>query len=357
MSCCPEAKRKMLQIATHSGTFHADDALAVSMLRILPEYKNSSLVRTRQQEVLDSADIRVDVGGVYDPEKHSYDHHQAGFDHTMNSLNADKPWTVKLSSAGLVFNHFGRRIIRQLAKNFESTVDLDDKTVEKLFDKVYENFVMEIDAIDNGINQYKQNTPPKYRIRTCLSSRVDGLNPTWREERNDQSLLERFERAVTLTGGEFEQQIRYYFECWLPARLVVAKAVEKRFETDQSGEIIEFTDELPPWQKDFFELEKELGIEGQIKYCIFHDDVDQTYRIRAIPIHADSFTLRFPLPAEWRGLRGEALSKVCGLSDAVFVHMTGFIGGAKSRESVFEMARTSSKKAKEEEKKEENRLT
>jgi uncharacterized UPF0160 family protein len=32
--------------------------------------------RTRDQKVLDTCDIVVDVGGVFDPEKHRYDHHQ-----------------------------------------------------------------------------------------------------------------------------------------------------------------------------------------------------------------------------------------------------------------------------------------
>ena len=34
------------------------------------------IVRTRNQEELDQCDIVVDVGGVYDPGQHRYDHHQ-----------------------------------------------------------------------------------------------------------------------------------------------------------------------------------------------------------------------------------------------------------------------------------------
>ena len=46
------------------------------MLRQLPEYSEARVVRSRKTEVLASCDIVVDVGGVYDPAIHRYDHHQ-----------------------------------------------------------------------------------------------------------------------------------------------------------------------------------------------------------------------------------------------------------------------------------------
>lgn len=36
-------------IGTHSGVFHCDEVLACFMLKTLPEYKNSKVVRTRDQ--------------------------------------------------------------------------------------------------------------------------------------------------------------------------------------------------------------------------------------------------------------------------------------------------------------------
>lgn len=33
------------------------------------------IFRSRNQGILDSCDIVVDVGGVYNPSKHRYDHH------------------------------------------------------------------------------------------------------------------------------------------------------------------------------------------------------------------------------------------------------------------------------------------
>ncbi|RKO95029.1 metal-dependent protein hydrolase, partial [Caulochytrium protostelioides] len=82
----------------HSGTFHADEALAIAMLKRLPAYANATVVRTRNPAVYNAADIVVDVGGVYDPARHRYDHHQREFTDTYSSDHA-----VRLSSAGLVY--------------------------------------------------------------------------------------------------------------------------------------------------------------------------------------------------------------------------------------------------------------
>lgn len=90
-------KRAFQVVATHSGTFHCDEALGVAMLRKLPEFASARLIRTRSEEQLATADIVLDVGGVYDAERHRYDHHQIGFTETFGH-----GFVTKLSSAGCV---------------------------------------------------------------------------------------------------------------------------------------------------------------------------------------------------------------------------------------------------------------
>ncbi len=121
------------------------------MLKQLPQYKESLIVRSREPSELEKCDIVVDVGGVYDPAKNRFDHHQRTFTETFNSINPNKPWKIKLSSAGLVYVHFGRQIIIEILKNITQSDSVDLKLVSILEDKLYEQFVREIDAIDNGI--------------------------------------------------------------------------------------------------------------------------------------------------------------------------------------------------------------
>ncbi|MGH2895464.1 MAG: MYG1 family protein, partial [Solirubrobacteraceae bacterium] len=52
-------------IATHDGSFHADEVFAIAALGLLGE--PFEVVRTRDRDVLARADVRVDVGFRYDP--------------------------------------------------------------------------------------------------------------------------------------------------------------------------------------------------------------------------------------------------------------------------------------------------
>lgn len=49
-----------------------------------------------------------------------------------------------------------------------------------------------------------------------------------------------------------------------------------------------------------------------------------------MPKGSEGFDMRVPLKKEWRGLRETELKLASGFEDAVFVHMSGFIGGCKS---------------------------
>lgn len=114
-----EAKRLRtdnMKIGTHNGTFHCDEVLACFMLRLLPQYKDAEIIRTRDPALLAQCDVVVDVGGEFDPKKHRYDHHQRSFTDTFHSLCPEKPWETKLSSAGLVYVHFGRQVLAQLTQ-------------------------------------------------------------------------------------------------------------------------------------------------------------------------------------------------------------------------------------------------
>ena len=71
------------------------------------------------------------------------------FGHSMSSLKLGAPWTTRLSSAGLVFFHFGHRIIAQMT-GLQS--EQNSQTLDLIFDKLYENFIEEVDANDNGID-------------------------------------------------------------------------------------------------------------------------------------------------------------------------------------------------------------
>lgn len=53
------------------------------------------------------------------------------FTETFHSLRPGKPWVTKLSSAGLVYVHFGHQLLAELTKLKEQ-----DRELEVLYDKV-----------------------------------------------------------------------------------------------------------------------------------------------------------------------------------------------------------------------------
>ena len=61
--------RMVKRIVTHSGTFHCDESLACFLLKQTEEFKDAEIIRTRDPSVIETADIVVDVGAIYDPEK------------------------------------------------------------------------------------------------------------------------------------------------------------------------------------------------------------------------------------------------------------------------------------------------
>uniref|UniRef100_G3NUK3 Chromosome 12 open reading frame 10 n=1 Tax=Gasterosteus aculeatus TaxID=69293 RepID=G3NUK3_GASAC len=343
-------------IGTHNGTFHCDEVLACFFLRQLPEYKDAEIVRTRDPTKLSECDIVVDVGGEFDPKRHRYDHHQRTFAESFHSLCAEKPWVTKLSSAGLVYLHFGRQLLVQLTQLQEG-----DRQLEVLYDKkaeqqpfcfhseknndeeerclLYENFVEEVDAVDNGISQYDGEA--RYSVSSTLSARVGHLNPRWNSKSQDTEGFaknEGFRKALKMVGEEFLDRLEFYRSAWLPARAVVEEAVKGRHQVDPSGEVLLFSQGGCPWKEHLFSLEKELKVETPIKFVLYPDQNGQ-WRVQCVPAGLNTFQNRLSLPEEWRGVRDEALSELSGIKGCIFVHAGGFIGGNKTQEGALEMTR------------------
>lgn len=317
------------KIGTHNGTFHCDEVLACFFLRQLPEYKDAEIIRTRDLTQLAECDIVVDVGGEFDPKRHRYDHHQRSFAESFHSLCPAKPWVTKLSSAGLVYLHFGRQLLAQLTQLKE-----DDRQLEVLYDKLYENFVEEVDAVDNGISQCDGEA--RYSITTTLSARVGHLNPSWNSKSQDTE--EGFRKAMKMVGEEFLDRLEFYQSSWLPARAVVEEAVKGRHQVDPSGEVLLFSQGGCPWKEHLFALEKELQVETPIKFVLYSDQNGQ-WRVQCVPAGLNTFQNRLSLLEEWRGVRDDALSELSGIKGCIFVHASGFIGGNKTQEGALEMAR------------------
>ncbi|KAH7513670.1 hypothetical protein FEM48_Zijuj11G0005600 [Ziziphus jujuba var. spinosa] len=329
----PASPQPPKRVGTHNGSFHCDEALGCFMIRLTDKFSNAEIVRTRDPQVLEGLDAVLDVGGVYDPSRDRYDHHQKGFDEVFGH-----GFSTKLSSAGLVYKHFGKEIIAK-----ELQVDEGHPDVHRLYLAVYKSFMEAIDAIDNGINQYDTDQPPRYVNNTHLSSRVGRLNLDWIDpDQSPEKENEAFQQAMALAGSEFLNSLRFHSKSWLPARSIVLECLSARWDIDPSGEIMVLT-KFCPWKLHLFELEEEMKIDPLIKYVLYQDERSKQWRMQAVAVSPDRFENRKSLPSQWRGLRDEQLSKEAGIPGCVFVHSSGFIGGNQSYEGALAMARASLK--------------
>lgn len=150
--------------------------------------------------------------------------------------------------------------------------------------------------------------------------------------------MAQFKKAMRVTEEELLWQLKDLTQSQLAAHEVVRKVFEQRHEFHPSGELL-LLDSFAPWKSALFDVEKQADCVGQVKFVLFADGA--SWRVSTVPPHTGSFAMRVPLKAEWRGLREKELGLASGCSDAIFVHASGFIGGARSKDSVIKMAEES----------------
>ena len=121
------------------------------MLLYTHEFKNSAIIRTRNEEVLSQLDIICDVGAIFDPSKNRFDHHQRSFNMSwtdeenlpIDETLAEQPFKIKLSSAGLIYKYYGKEILKNiLAETFtDVNKSFSENDHEKIYQKLYKNFI------------------------------------------------------------------------------------------------------------------------------------------------------------------------------------------------------------------------
>ena len=314
------------KIGTHDGTFHCDEVLACAMLKMLPEYEDAEVVRSREDDVLDACDIVVDVGEVFDHGRKRYDHHQRTFNESMKTLSQGKMKNLtKLSSAGLVYFYYGKTIICEV-------LDIDpetDKTqLDYIFEHFYDEFIQEIDEIDNYSQlDYKPST-------TCLTSRVAHCRPDWDDE--NQDFDQGFQKASEMVKREFEDYLQKAKSDWR-ARSALKQKLLERHSVHKSGRVI-FLERWIDWKPNLKNLQEELGIQKKIYYIVTYDPDHDCYGIKCCN-SKDTF-----FPRAWRGRSNKELEQVSGISGAKFVHATGFHANSKTKDSAFEMINNAMRK-------------
>ena len=127
-------EQNIITVVTHSGNFHADDVFGVASLTLLFEARKTpfKITRSRDKKVIQTGDIVLDVGGIYDEKENFFDHHQIGG-------AGERQNGIPYASFGLIWRKFGVEIAggRKFAEKMDSEL------------------VQYIDAGDNGYGELK----------------------------------------------------------------------------------------------------------------------------------------------------------------------------------------------------------
>lgn len=229
----------------------------------------------------------------------------------------------------MIYVHYGEEAIQEIYKKHFNE-KLSEHNLKMIYKKLYESLIREIDGIDNGVPMFEGE--PKYTISSHLSNRVKRFLPSWEVKNVDYTA--QFHKALDYVGEELVEKLLNY-KSWLNARDHVVEAVENAKDVHESGEILELKT-FCPWKDHLQDVEKQFGVVNVPKYVLFQDT--DSFRVICVPNSPTSFVCRKFLHIDWRGLRDQELQEVSGVKDAVFVHASGFIGGAKSREGALKMA-------------------
>lgn len=307
-------------IATHSGSFHADDVFGVAVLAAL--HPGHKLVRTRDQAQIAKADFAVDVGGEWDAGRGRFDHHQRGFDgaRVRAEVRAEG-----YASAGLVWREFGAAYVEDVARSLGHAIE--EAAAAKVAEDIDASLVRYLDLVDTGADAV---APGAFG----LSSQVAALNSTWLEEAGLDNAakarlqLERFREAMATVQRFLQRLVLRRIGQDLAAGKV--RAAERLL----AGKVLLLAEGGMPWTSIVVNEMPEVLL---VLYPE-SDEGGERCVLRTVPDRMGSFGSRMDLPADWAGLRDEQLAAVTGVPDALFCHSNLFIAVARSQAGALRLA-------------------
>ena len=324
---------KRLKVGVHSGTFHADDCMAVAILMAAASIVNATLevIRTRVQALLDGCDILLDIGGRYEKPRWEcsctygpstslaatlgtkcdcglgaqvcLDHHQVG---APERVIDGTPY----AAGGLVWKHYAHLFTAN---------DVVVRAVDA-------ELLRYIDIRDNGHGQGVAT----FELEDLVSAR----NPLWDEP--DADTFTAFMSTVALMRRVFERKL-----CEVESRVAGYEVIERAiqvahlagFTADGAGGHVLLLDCEVDWKQYVIEHAPDA------LYVVYQCRETGEWHVHCVPPVLGSYRQRKPLPIAWAGAREGELQAVTEVPTAKFCHKARFICGAYDREGAYALAK------------------
>ncbi len=295
-----KSKQQEKLIVTHGGSFHSDDIFACAVLSLYLG-GNIKIVRTRDSEIIETADFVVDVGGVYDPLNNRFDHHQKGGAGIRENA-------IPYAAFGLVWKTYGEELCGS----------------KEIADKIDRKLVQPTDAGDNGISISKPIFEDLYPYE--LYAFFSLFIPTWKE--NDLDTDSQFLKVVDYAKEIIQREIKKAKD-----QAESIKLVKDIYQNTEDKRIVIVDLPLPA-----ADIQVALAEYEDPLYVVFMDRDEKRWRVGCVRKNKVGFENRKDLPASWAGLKDRDLQEATGVSDAIFCHNKLFLAGAISKGGAIELA-------------------
>lgn len=311
---------KINAIITHSGSFHADEIAAITLLKqyyleepVLvadhllkdeiiaivsgeTELKDNMgeriipIIRTRDKEILEAArncpeTFVIDVGGEYSSLSRNFDHHQRSM---------DKKWDdgTPFSSAGLIWEWLKEKGVLH--------TNLDEEVIQELEKKL----IIPLDSTDNGLKLFEPAL----------------LCEQYNRSSDFKVTTKQFIKALDYMENFFSNNT-YEITMEINARYMVEEAIKKA-PPEQNYVVF---DEKPSGNKVAI-MVKELSNNKIVMFGV--PGGGSQYSLISVPKDVENpFSIQNPWPEEMRGKMDFEIKPENGTPIKIkFVHKSGFMG-------------------------------
>lgn len=278
-----EVNKRPRTVGTHDGSFHADEVTACSLLILMGLVDRDKCIRTRKPEVLAEMEFVCDVGGIYDPKRRLFDHHQAEY-------------VGPLSSAGMVLLYLRNEGILK----------------EDEYQLLNHTLIIGVDMHDNGVEQHAPGV--------CTYSQIISNFTPIAYDATPQEQDAAFQEAITFSLNHLKRLLERYRYIHSFKKIV--------FDAMQSDKHCLYFDQSIPWMDCFFELN---GEKHSALFVIMPSG--NHWKLRGIPPSSkERMKVRHPLPDSWAGLLDEDLKRASGIPGAIFCHKGRFFSLWETKE-------------------------
>jgi len=208
------------RIAIPTNEFSGEAAVAVLLIKWLPEYREYEVFRTDDPEIYQECSFKLCFAENYNHSERYY---------PRKTTLAIPGYPEKVSTGGLIFHHYGERAI---ASRFQVKGTEDTDNFRYLMKRLYQCIIFPIDTFEE-LDPKKNN---ENRIDSDIVRLSKMLDPS--DDPDPYIKQYYFASLMNLIEEQFAQRVIWITKNFIPSRVSMKRAMEERKKVYPTGEIV-----------------------------------------------------------------------------------------------------------------------